>query len=107
MITIEPDTGELRGKVVDHGIDAIWLTEGGRRQQIGVIGRFRNAPIQLFRHGMAESIVSEVKRAAAKRDADDVPEHFVGASEANQRAVQTPPPPIEVEEDEDDDDVDA
>lgn len=102
-VKIEPFLAMCRGEQIDTGIDAIVLCELGVETQIGVIGRDRNAPIQLFEDGMAPSIVKECQRAAAERDARGVPDEHVEAALANVREVQEPPPAIEEDEQDDDD----
>lgn len=103
-VQIRPFRAVSRGVEIDMGIDAVWLIEAGVERQIGVIGRDRNAPIQLFNDGVAPVILKYCQQAAAERDAQHVPDCYREQAKANVREVQQPPPAIEEEDDDNDED---
>ncbi len=72
MITIEPLLGNNRSGVeVDTGVDAIYVTEAGKRKRVGILGRVTDAPIQMLVRGLAPVIMSAIKAAVAEHQAGD------------------------------------
>lgn len=89
MVDIKQHKGLSRsGKEIDTGIDAIWLTEAGRKRCIGYMGREKGAPAQLIEPDIPEVIIKEIKRKAVDRDLANVPEDHRAAVENNPREVQ-------------------
>lgn len=71
MIDIRPHVGTSRARVIDTGIDGIWIvdaTTGDNGRRIGFCHRSANAPLQLVVNGISDYVKRDACLALAERD---------------------------------------
>lgn len=81
--------GECRGELIDVGVDIV--TDNGR--EIAIVGRKKNAPIQLIVNGIAPATLKQVRKAVDSRDLESVHDDLkpMAAARFEGREIQEPP----------------